>query len=414
MDRSIPTEEINRKKRQKVIKVSVIMVALLLIVISLKAFVTPSISSKEIRIAKVERGDLLETITASGIIIPQTEQIITSPLTSHIESINFKAGDFVRAGESILRLNQLFIQIELDRLHDEYELKKNRRTQLILGANQKKSQVNASIKIKRAKQKIAEKDLIRIKTLVDMGGEALERYETKELENNILSYELQQLEEEVELIKNSLQADLKELTLQLKIKKSKIDELNNQIRLSQAISQTDGVITWLQDKIGTNVNTGEALAKVADLSNFKIKANISDSHLDKLTIGQQVLVRVDEKDLEGTISNINPSVENGLLTFSCEMKQSNHPKLRNNLRVDVFPIISSQKNILRIPNASFIEGTGIQEIFVVKNNEMIKKKITVKATNFDFAEIEGLEENEEVIISNTEEFKHYKRMKIKK
>ena len=51
------------------------------------------------------------------------------------------------------------------------------------------------------------------------------------------------------------------------------------------------MLTWVNDNLGTTVQAGDALARVADLSSFRVRATISDSYADQLHAGDPVKVR---------------------------------------------------------------------------------------------------------------------------
>jgi len=212
----------------------------------------------------------------------------------------------------------------------------------------------------------------------------------------------------------SLIADLKELDLNIKIHENNMLELEKKMKLAEAKSVRNGVITWVKDDIGENVDQGEIIARIADLEKFKVEAKISDIHAPKLIVGNPVNVRINETDLRGRISNIKPTIENGVINFIVELEDKTNDLLRSNLRVDVFVIISSKSDIIRIENGPYINGSGRQDVFIVKGENAFRRTVTVGDTNFDWVEIEdGIEIGEEVIITNMEDHIHQTRIKIK-
>jgi HlyD family secretion protein len=52
------------------------------------------------------------------------------------------------------------------------------------------------------------------------------------------------------------------------------------------------VVTYVNKNIGATVHEGDALARIADLSSFKVNGSISDSYMDQLRNGMPVIVRV--------------------------------------------------------------------------------------------------------------------------
>src|SRR5687768_10091431 len=69
------------------------------------AWISPSVQRNQIRTAKVERGDLEASITATGLVVPEFEQVISSPIDTRILRILKKAGDTLHPQEPILLLD---------------------------------------------------------------------------------------------------------------------------------------------------------------------------------------------------------------------------------------------------------------------------------------------------------------------
>ena len=47
------------------------------------------------------------------------------------------------------------------------------------------------------------------------------------------------------------------------------------------------MVTWVNKNIGATIRDGEALAKIADLSSFKVQGSISDTYLDQVRPGMK-------------------------------------------------------------------------------------------------------------------------------
>jgi HlyD family secretion protein len=110
MDTDI-AQEVNRKKKRKnglmAFAVAVLLIASVLI---LRASFSSSVSRQLITTAVVETGDMENTVSASGEILPEFEQVITSPVNASIKSISKDAGSTVHPGESILSLDKQIMQ----------------------------------------------------------------------------------------------------------------------------------------------------------------------------------------------------------------------------------------------------------------------------------------------------------------
>ena len=218
---------------------------------------------------------------------------------------------------------------------------------------------------------------------------------------NDISSSLEILQKQMENQRKSLEADITEHDLEIRITERNLQELRRQLRLAEAKSESDGVVTWVADRIGSAVNVGDPLARIADLNSFKVEGSISDMHSDKLKLDGPIKVRVSGIDLYGKIVNIDPSMENGIARFIVELEQNNHANLRPNLRVDVFVITNTKENVVRVENGPFVNGSGIQDIFVIDDDKAIRKTVTIGAVNFDYVEItDQVHPGDEVITSD--------------
>ncbi len=415
MDKELSKEHIRKVKIKKTVKYLVILVAFVMIFIIFKKIINPSIQRSRIQTAIAEVGAIEGTITASGIVVPEFEQVLTSPFTSSIDSVYHKAGDKIELGEPILKLNNEFTLIDYKKLQDEYKLKINRKNQLSLNMERMLIDLQAEYEIMHLRIEALEAQVKAQEHIYEFGGGAKVNLDQAILNLKIARLEQIQQGKKITNQEKSLVADLMELDLNITIHENNILELEKRLELAEAKSVRNGVITWVKDNIGENVNQGEIIARIADLEKFKVESKISDIHAPKLIVGNPVKVRINDIDLLGLISNIKPTIENGIINFIVELDDKTNEHLRSNLRVDVFVITSSKNDIIRVENGPFINGSGRQDIFVVSGDDAYLRTVVIGETNFDWVEVEkGLEPGEEVIITNMEDHIHQTKVKIKK
>ena len=414
MDKELSKEHIRKVKIKKTVKYLVILVAFVMIFIIFKKIINPSIQRSRIQTAIASVGAIEGTITASGIVVPEFEQVLTSPFTSSIDSVYHKAGDKIELGEPILKLNNEFTLIDYKKLQDEYKLKINRKNQLSLDMERMLIDLQAEYEIMHLRIEALEAQVKAQEHIYEFGGGAKVNLDQAILNLKIARLEQIQQGKKITNQEKSLVADLMELDLNITIHENNILELEKRLELAEAKSVRNGVITWVKDNIGENVNQGEIIARIADLEKFKVESKISDIHAPKLIVGNPVKVRINDIDLLGLISNIKPTIENGIINFIVELDDKTNEHLRSNLRVDVFVITSSKNDIIRVENGPFINGSGRQDIFVVSGDDAYLRTVVIGETNFDWVEVEkGLEPGEEVIITNMEDHIHQTKVKIK-
>ena len=413
MDKEI-APEIIRKNRIKKISRGIIILITFVILLSLFSYVVkPTIRRSRIRTSIAEIGSITGSLSASGVIIPEYEQVITSPFESKIDSVFHKAGDKIMLGEPILKLNNEFTMLSYENLLDEFELSKNRKKQLQLNIERNLIDLNTQLEIMRLQVRSFETKLSAQELIYQSGGGAKAKYDQAKLDLDISLLQQEQLEQRINNQTQSLTADLAEIDLEIKIRQNRIRETEKQLELAEARAVRAGVITWVYNEIGSTVRQGEMIAKIADLDRYKVEARISDIHAGNLVNNGPVVVRVNETDLDGIITNIRPTIENGIITFTIALEDNMNEQLRSNMRVDIFVITSSKGNVLIAKNGPYINGAGRQNIYVIEGNKAIRRTVFIGESNFDFVEIEsGLEPGEEIIINDMTDQRNRKEIRI--
>ncbi len=175
----------------------------------------------------------------------------------------------------------------------------------------------------------------------------------------------------------------------------------------------DGVVTWVRDEIGSSIHRGDVVARIADLSSYRVEATLSDVHAPALRPGMAAVVRLNDSALAGTIETVYPNVENGVVRIILSLKEPSHPALRPNLRVNVSLITSSRDDALILAKGAYLTGGNRQEIFVIDGGSARRTAVTSGVIGFDAVEIvDGLAEGDEAIISDMGEYSNVTEIKI--
>ena len=373
-----------------------------------------SIDPKDFITAKVEKGNIESTISAAGEVIPIYEQVLSSPIKATIQEVLKPIGTKVRKGEAILVLDKSESLLEFEKLTDQLELRKNEITRLKL--NLKKElfdlEISDSIKALNVQRLTADRD--NTKYLLDIGGATQEQMDEAELQLKIALLEKRQLDHSLKTKKQSTETEIFEKDLQAKIQGHAITELEQKLQKADIKAQRSGVLTWVNDRIGLPVNPGETLARLADLGFFKVMGSISDIYADKIKIGQRAIVTVNDQPLSGTINNIRPTVENNIITFEVQLDQSNHEALRPNMKVEVYIILASKSETLRIANGPAFNGKAKQKLFLLQDGRAIQKEVQMGLSSFEYVEVlSELRLGDEIIISDMKQYEHLSEITIK-
>src|SRR5688500_16042906 len=367
MDTAIPASAIRARRIKLILILTVICVLLVIGFWLFKSGIQSSLKSSEITTSVAELGTIENTLTASGEIIPEFEEQITSPINASIKEVFVEPGTAVKAGQPIIALDKEATKSEYEKLRFQLESKRNNILKLRLDLDKSFSEIKSNNDIKQLRINSLEAAVEDAKRLYKAGGGTRESVEQAELDLKVARLEKQQLENEIRNKQQTMRVDIRESQIAAAIQENDLRELGRKLEQANITATRDGVVTWVNKNIGSSIAQGEALARFADLGSFKVAGRISDAYFDQLQTRMPVIIRINDSTTRGTITNINPSVQNGIIAFDITLSDPNSKLLRPNMKVDVYPITSVESNIVRVQNGPAFKGGMSQDIFVVKD-----------------------------------------------
>jgi HlyD family secretion protein len=375
----------------------------------------PSLARARVRTAVVEAGPLEAAISATGTVVPEFEQVLSSPVNARVVRILKRPGAVLTPGEPILELDLNESRLAVERLQQQLELKQNQQAKAKLDLENTLLDLQSRWEIKQLEYKSATATTARNRTLRTEGLLSEERLREVELIEEKTRFELKQLEESKRKAEQSTKTQLEGLALEMKTLHQERIEAQRQMELATTKADRHGVLTWVVNEEGATVEKGAVLARIADLRSFRIEANVSDVHANRLSAGLPVTIKLsDEAALTGTVARINPTVNNGVLTLIVNLDDKTNAQLRANLRVDVFIATERKERVLRIKKGPFASGEGSREVFVIRGDTAVKTQALLGLVGADHYEVvQGLLEGDEVIISDMTDYLQVKEVKLK-
>src|ERR1051325_433567 len=413
MDREISPDVRRRVLVKRVVTATVAVAAIVFSFAATLSWLRPSIRRQDIQTAAVERGPVDATLQASGTIIPAVEQVVSAPLDSRVLRIVRRAGDRVRAGDVIVELDTTSARLALERLDEQIAQKQNEQSQLRLRLDDSLALLRAQIEQKAldadiAKFKAAQNDRLHKEGLV-----AEQETLVASTPANKSGIELTQLREALARAERSAQAQLAAGAMGEQSLRKERGEAKRQLDLAMMRADRDGVVTWIVPTAGAAVRNGEVMARIADLSSFRLSATIADMYVNRLAPGMRVRVRLDEATtLDGTIASVEPRVENGQAKFFAELDDRTNPKLRNDVRVDVFALVGRRGDTLRVKRGA-LGQTENERVFVKRGERLVSVPVRWGLAGENEIEVlSGLAAGDEVVISNMSDYSGVKELRL--
>ncbi len=327
---------------------------------------------------KAERGELTETVTATGTIESVTQVDVGTQVTGIIDKLYADYNTVVTKGQLIAEIEKTLLQSDL-------------------------TSAEANVESARLTYEYNLVNYNRDKALHD-----------KQL---ISDYEFQTSKKELEVSKTAYD----------KAKADKVRAAKN-LNYAEIYSPIDGIVISREVEVGQTVVSNMNVANlytIADLDNMQVIGNVDEADIGQVKVGQAVTFSVDaysDELFEGHVTQVrlNPTVESNVVTYEVVVAAPNPDhKLIPGLTANLIIYTMSEDNVLLLPTKAFmftpqindddnlpkpdgdagklVLGDGQKCVWVVKDGRLVPTVVTVGASNGLKTVIhEGLSDNDAV------------------
>jgi HlyD family secretion protein len=413
VDRPLPPEVERRDRLRRILKIAVPVVVVAVVLAALPGWMRPSVARSRIRTARVTVGPIEAVITAGGTVTPEVERVLSSPLDARVLRILQRPGAHVKQGDPVVELDTSESVLALDKVVKDLKIKENQQAQTRLALEKSLVDLDGRLEVKVLELQSAQARLEADQQLFKEGLFSREALRRSELAVKQAQIELTQLRQERVNAERASSVQLEGLALERGAIDKEAAQARRLLDLSTTKSDRDGVLTWVLSQEGALVRRGDVIARIADLSTFRVAGTVSDVHAGRLLTGMPAIVRINDLDLPGTVTEVFPTVENGVLRFTVALADPSNAALRPSLRADVLVITDRKPRGLRVRRGPFADNDA-RQAFVVRGDRAVRVPIQVGVAGADDIEIaSGLVEGDEVVISDMKDYLHLTEVRIK-
>jgi HlyD family secretion protein len=368
MDRPLDAGFVRRQNTKRLAGGAAAALGLVVVVGAVPRFVRPSLDRSEIRTAKVEAGPVEATLSATGIVVPEFEHVLSSPIDARVLRVLRKPGAVLKPGEAILDLDVSESRLAYEKLVERVALKRNEETQKRLGlartlADLKGQAAVAAIDVQASASSSPRCSSSTTRASPRRTSSARPRWTSRRPRSR-----LAKVQESIANAESANRAELEGLALEVQMLAKEQALSARQLDLATTKADRGGVLTWVVDEEGSSVRKGDVLARVADLTTFRVQATLSDVHAQRVALGMPARVKLSETaTLDGTVASILPTIKDGVMTLYVALDEKSSPLLRANLRADVFVVTDRRASALRVRRGPFATAAGRQDVFVVRD-----------------------------------------------
>ncbi|MCX7963486.1 MAG: efflux RND transporter periplasmic adaptor subunit [Candidatus Sumerlaea chitinivorans] len=378
---------------------------------------------------KVERGTIELRVATTGKVVSNLDVAIKSKASGQIIKLPYDISDRVTSGALLAELDPVdeirnvtqkeaalaSARARLAQAKEEYQVAL---VQLETGTSSALAELAAAT----IKERDARARLEREEELYAKGLTTKESLDAARSEAASAANALRQAQVKVEQTKNlPRQVEMKRqdvLLAEADVKKAEVDLQNAQQRLRETkiFAPMDGVITTKEVQIGqiiasgiSNVGGGTTLMTLSDLSRIFVNANVDESDIGKVKLGQRAIITADAypgKRFRGKVVRIatKGTNNNNVVTFEVKIEVEGEGKelLKPEMTANVEIQADRRENVLTLPNEAV--QFGKQGYFVEMKSKddpttTVRQKIETGITDGLVTEIvSGLNEGDEVLV----------------
>lgn len=348
------------------------LVLLGLLVISTFMFLWQKSRPKVVQytIVTAQKGDIQKSTVATGKVEPRNEILIKPQMSGIISEVYKEAGDMVKAGDIIAKIQVVPDMVNLSSAESRVERAK-------LAANQSRSNYERDLKL---------------------------------YQNDVISREEF---EKVELQYKNDEEELRAATDNLSLVRTGITQSSAQTSNTLVRSTVDGTILDIPVKVGNSViqtnnfNDGTTVASVADLSDMLFIGKIDETEVGRLTSGMPIEITIGAiqgRTIPSNLEYISPkgTEESGAILFEMKaaLKIPEDLFIRAGYSANANIILDKREQVLTIPESSLEFSGDSAFVYMVKNEEPQEfERHFVKIGLSDGINIEvteGLKENDRI------------------
>ena len=374
-----------------------------------------NVETNKITVSTVERGPFQELIPVSGTVLPIKSVYMDAMDGGRIDQIFVEEGAMVKQGDSILRMTNTNLQMELMfREADLFEQMNNLRA-VRLAIEQNRLNLREQMAEIDYQNGLQTRNYDRAKALHEKNVISLDEFERTrdDYEYWKTRKSLVTESQRQDSIMRDMQVQQLELSIQRMQQNFKIVRENYENLVQRA--PISGQLSQLNAEIGELKSPGERLGQVDVLDGYKVRAAIDEFYISRIAIGQTGESEISGVKTKLIVSRVFPEVRDGRFEIDLQFEGAAPAGIRRGQTIQVRLALGELSEAVMIARGGFYQTTGGNWIYVVNESGDIahKRKIRLGRQNPRMYEVlEGLEPGEQVITSSYDSFGDFEKLNL--
>lgn len=375
-----------------------------------------SVSVERLGIDEVSRGPFVRDIQAEGRVVAAFSPTLYAPAAGAV-TLQVHAGDSVRKGQVLATIASPELAAKLAQEQAAADTLRTDTLRAQVEAGEQRGALQAARENAAIDLKAAGTDLARQQKAFDAGAAAGMQVDhardALEKARIALAHAEANLHSKDDALKFDVQSKEQAHARQVLL----VDDLRRQVGELTVRSPVDGQVGQLFVAERASVARDAQLLTVIDLSQLEVEMQVAETFARDLAVNMPGEISGNGQTWKGRVSRISPEVVQNQV--AARLRFDDGPRspgaaaatgtvssqLRQNQRLSVRVLLDQRPDVLSVRAGSFIDESGGQYAYVVRDGVAVKTPVRLGARSVDRVEIlSGLKAGDRVVVSGAENF----------
>lgn len=375
----------------------------------------PSVDRGSVWVDTVKRGALLRQVRGLGTLVPEEIRWIPAQTEGRVERILVRPGAPVQPGTVLLELSNP--ELDLQALDADWQLKAGEAEYINL-----KVRLESQLLDQQAQAATIRATFHQARLQADADEELGSKGLVSDITRKISQSRAEELASRLEIEQKRLEINAESIKTQLAVQEARLEQLRglarlkrNQVAALRVRPGIAGVLQQLPVEVGQRIAPGAILAKVTVPGRLKAELRIAETQARDIQIGQKAAIDTRNGVVEGTVSRIDPAVQNGTVTVDVALGGPLPKGARPDLTVDGTIELEKLEDVLYVGRPASASEQSVVGLFRLQGTggEASRVQVRLGRASVSAVEIvEGLEEGDQVILSDVSRWDAFDRLRL--
>lgn len=358
-----------------------------------------------VEVVSARQGEVNLTNTYQGVIQPEMDVNVIPKMGGKVESIGVKIGDYVNAGDVLIKLDTTEIAAQVAQAEAGYQAAKAQLEKVKAGTRSEQlEQSKAGQDLAQAQFDAAKSSLDDMRYLFEQGAVSQKQVDQAETQLKVAEAQLQQAKESLLMAQNgATAADVQSVEAQVAQAEAGLNLAHTQLDNAVIKAPISGIVSSVAVDPGEMAGPSMPVAVINQLETVVVNIGLPEQDVNRLQEGQTVEVMADaasDRPFTGEIENISPVADARSKTFQAKVTLENKKGiLKAGMSAVVKAVVEKQEDVVAIPVQALLVRGDRDVVFVVDGEQAKLCPVTLGLQNSQEAAVtSGLSPGDEVVI----------------